>query len=216
MESWRTTALGIWTFSAILSLATSTQLHRSDGPASSRKLPLEVNMGTASIRLSDSCFVLNARLSAGDFFEGIEVSQTASGRQYHKGATALSVFPSKLKIRILAWPRNCTSPGMEVPAQSESVLQGLTLKAEWKTELKARPVGKVSTALRALSNQEWSEQSESKRLEDLGLPPLDPENKGIWLMEATIEDEKVPLTDSLTVSLFSDKGKLAARFSARL
>lgn len=181
-----------------------------------RTLSAEVNMGTASLSLSGTCLILNARLSAENFFEGVEVLKTASGRQYRKGPKVLTSFPPILRVRILAWPRRCSPLGLEDPSTSRALLEHLTARADWKTELKLRPADKMSFSCRELSNEEWNKMLDSKRFADMGLPPLEPEAKGIWLLEAIIEDHDVPLTDSLVLTLLSADGKFISRFSARM
>jgi len=160
--------------------------------------------------------MFGARFSAEDFFDDIAVLQTARGREYQKGALTISEFPSELKATILSWPMKCGKPELENPESARNALESIVLRAEWKTRRKARSVGKLAVTIRQMSAEEWKQRPDAKKLDDLGLQASDPTAKGIWILEAKIQDAHVPTTDSLTITLASTDGKRNARFSARL
>ena len=200
-------------------LALGVPVGSSQGPrhgTTVKTLSREVNMGTADGRISDTCFTFNARLSAGDFFDGMEISETASGRDYRKGLSAVNEFPPELTVVILGWPLKCGRSQIQNPQSAKVALESLLIKADWKVNLKARSLANLEVAIRPMSPEEWNQRADTKKLEDLGLEPSNPSYKGIWVLEATIRDTHIPLTDSLLVTLTLPGDKIVARFSARL
>jgi hypothetical protein len=173
-------------------------------------------MGTSHACTPNICFILNARLSAVDFFDGIEVFSSSAGREYRKGTQVIREFPSTMRVLILSWPLKTEKVGAVSPESAKIALESLVLRAEWKTGLTTRSVAKLDVSIRQMSAQEWRLRPETKTLEDLGIEPSDPSAKGIWIVEATIQDEHVPITDSLVVTIASGDGNYLARFSARV
>ena len=173
-------------------------------------------MGAARRRISGTCPVFAALLSADDFFEGLEVRQTPLGPEYRKGSQVMTEFPQRVNVSVKTWVWKCGTAQPEDPALAKSVLEKLRLEASWKSGMKTRPVKEWSVRLRKPSLQEWMEDPATKKLKEMGLEPRDPDADGVWLFELTIRDEKIPLSDSLIIIIKTEDGKLAARFAGRL
>lgn len=173
-------------------------------------------MGVAGpIRIGDSLVLFTGQLYAGDFFQGIEPSQTKYGRRFSKSSKTVTEFPSSLTVhldtRIVDSVRRIPQTG----DVAKSLLSHFRLSAKWKTGLALRDVKKIDWNFYRPSTEEWMQREDSKELSNLGLRVPDPVNQGLWIIEIRIEDEHVPLTDSLVIVVESEE-RLVARLSARL
>lgn len=184
--------------------------------ASKKLLSREIRMGVAGpIHIGDSYVLLTGYLRAGDFFEGIEVQQTENGRRFCKSSRTIMEFPPSLTVdidtRILKWEK--AAPQDQDVAKD--LLSRLHITAKWKTGLEVRDVKNIRRNYYRPSTEDWMAREDSKKLSALGLAIPDPGEQGLWIIRLQIEDDKVPLTDSLIIAVEND-GKLVGRLSARL
>ena len=184
-------------------------------PETTRILTREIPMGGAGpAQLGERCVIFAGRLSADNFFEGLEAQETSAGTEFTKDSHRMYEFPAQLDISVFTMPFHCRTDApdhlVELPREA---LEKLRIRAEWKTGLKLRPVKELKRTLRQPSQKEWMDRPETRKLEELGIH-TDP--TAVWVFALTIVDERVPLTDSLVVTLSSSEGKQIIRLSSRL
>jgi hypothetical protein len=190
----------------------SPQVSRS----ASDRLSREVSMGIAGpIRLESSSVLFTGMLSANDFFEGLQATQTDSGRRFSKGSSVVTEFPSSLTVRLDARVSEEETHRPQNEDTARVLLSHLRLTAKWKTGLVLRDVQSADWSFHRPTNEEWMARDDVKKLSNLGLRPPDPINQGLWTIDVRIKDDHVPLTDSLVIVIECEK-KFAARLSARL
>ena len=182
----------------------------------SDKLSREVWMGTVGpIQLESSSVLFTGMLSASDFFEGLQATQTDNGRRFATSSEIVTEFPSSLTVRLDARVYLSETYKPQNEDVAKALLSHLRLTAKWKTGLVLRDVKSMDWSFYRPTNDEWMARDDVKRLSNLGLRPPDPVRQGLWTIDVRIKDDHVPLTDSLVIVIESEE-KFAARLSARL
>lgn len=146
---------------------------------------------------SKICVAVLVGLESGDFFKGLTRMQTASGVQYRKGNTLIETFPDTLKILIRAKAIRCDlTPSWLGPRLNDHFMKSLRFEAASKRGLMSVPAEQISSSAYKV--------------------PFTESGPDQWAYELVIGLNKVPITDQLTVSVFSENGKLLTRITGGL
>jgi hypothetical protein len=147
------------------------------------------------------CIAFASFLTSGDFFEGLRPGDSAIGRRFFKGSEEVKEFPPELTVEVQAVMRDCSMfpPEPLNRAATEPFMSTLTFKANWKTGLQQRPVGKFSLQISPPDPSTWVEH---------GSPN--------WRYDLAIRSNGVPLTDHLVVEVYSETQEFLTRLSAHL
>jgi hypothetical protein len=167
-----------------------------------RKLQRDVPMGEGTIQISDSCLVVRAQMSAGDFFKEMQVTETPDGREYRKGPEVRTVFPEQLNVEVSLWAYKCGSDAGEDSERVKAILKGLRFIAAWK------PQGGLHTDHARVSSIELARPTELDAFADPGVMP--------WIIKINVVADHVPLSSDLELAIVSESKKLLTRFAARL
>ena len=137
--------------------------------------------------LQNSSVSLTASLGSGDFFVNLKRKKTPAGYEFTKKSQFVTLFPQKLKVEINIGGSYLSSPSI-------GKLSEVDFRAEWKRGDALRPVSSLSA--------------------ESGQRPFLETTVGIWHL-LTIQDNDVPLTDVLVVTMFKD-GDTLATFTSTL
>jgi hypothetical protein len=157
-----------------------------------------VPLGFGLVKFEDTCISFHASMSADDFFDGLERTETPRGPQFRKNSRILSNFPDDTSVEIWAYVERCSRQELRdlVPASATEFMRSLRFEAKWKRGVEFRSVEKLSIET---SPPSWNET---------GVSP--------WIFTLMMASKNVPLSDSLVVAVISEDGKKVASFSARL
>lgn len=167
------------------------------------KYGANVFMGLDFQRFEDACILFSAYMTAGQFFEGLEVTETASGRRFRKASQSASSYPERAVVRFRAVVWRCSAPPWEDPDPdlAKHIMISLRFEAQWKTGLELRPAEVLLMATsegpHQIRDTLWADKSYE------------------WIYDLSINSKDIPLTDHLILSAFSKDGKRLARLSAR-
>jgi hypothetical protein len=149
------------------------------------------------------CAAFASFLSSDEFFEGLEATETASGRMFHRRGEEVTVFPDSLSVEIKSSLSDCSivPPIPSVESVTTAFMSGLKFKTWWKTGFKERPVDVIS--FKSLPPQS-SVLSESEAVSP------------VWTFTIKIASKGIPLTDHLVVEIYSKDGAFLGRMAAHL
>jgi hypothetical protein len=153
-----------------------------------------VPVSAGQIRDKDVCINFNPVMTAGDFFDGLQRHETASGDQFRKNSQAVTTFPDQITVQVQTAVTVCDAD-LYTPAPLPSFFNGLQFKVQWKRGLTMRSVTQLVVQRVMFASQEG-------------------DNRLMFLLK--IRDHNVPLTDHLIISVMSPQGKLLTRMSGRL
>ena len=146
---------------------------------------------------SEICVALIVGLESGDFFDGISRTPSASGVQYRKGSVVVLTFPDTVKMLIRAKAVRCDlTPFLMGPRLDDHFMESLRFEAASKRELLSVPAAQISgTAFKVPFTELGPDQ---------------------WAYEVLIRLKQVPITNQLTLSVFSENGELLTRITGGL
>jgi hypothetical protein len=149
------------------------------------------------------CAAFASFISSDEFFEGLEATESASGRTFHRRGEEVTVFPDSLSVEIKSSLSDCSTvpPIASVASVTTAFMSGLTFKTWWKTGFKQRPVDVIS--FKSVPPQS-SALSESEPVSQ------------VWTFTIKIASKGVPLTDHLVVEIYSKDGAFLGRMAAHL
>jgi hypothetical protein len=178
------------------SLACSTVVH-SAATEQKRKYSKTVSFGVRRVHVDDACMTIYASLLAPDFFDNLERIQTPQGAEFRKKSDVVKTFPETIFVKIRAFVSKCGGGSTaEQEALSEvKLMESLSFEASWERDSETRTIGQVSI--------KRSPKTRSAFYHD-------------WVYELSVPSRDVPLTDHLTVSIFTQDGKSIASFTAAL
>jgi hypothetical protein len=153
-----------------------------------------VPVSAGQIRDKDVCINFNPVMTAGDFFDGLQRHENASGDQFRKNSQVVTTFPEQITVQVQTTVTVCDAD-LYTPAPLPSFFNGLQFKVQWKRGLAMRSVAQVVVQRVVFASQEG-------------------DNRLMFLLK--IRDHNVPLTDHLIISVMSPQGKLLTRMSGRL
>jgi hypothetical protein len=153
-----------------------------------------VPVSAGQIRDKDVCINFNPVMTAGDFFDGLQRHETASGDQFRKNSQVVTTFPDQITVQVQTAVVVCDAD-LYTPAPLPSFFNGLQFKVQWKRGLTMRPVAQIVVQRVMFASQEG-------------------DNRLMFLLK--IHDHNVPLTDHLIISVISPQGKLLTRMSGKL
>jgi hypothetical protein len=149
---------------------------------------------SGQIRDGKTCINFNPVMTAGDFFDGLQRRETASGDEFLKNSQIIRTFPDQITVQVQTAINICDAD-IYTAAPVPSFFNDLRFKAQWKRGLVMRAVSQV-TVQRVMFASE------------------DGNNRLMFLLK--IRDHDVPLTDHLIISVMSPQGKLLSRMSGKL
>jgi hypothetical protein len=153
-----------------------------------------VPVSAGQIRDKDVCINFSPVMTAGDFFDGLQRHETASGDQFRKNSQVVTTFPDQITVQVQTAVTVCDAD-LYTPAPLPSFFNGLQFKVQWKRGLTMRSVAQVAVQRVMFASQEG-------------------DNRLMFLLK--IRDHSVPLTDHLIISVISPQGKLLTRMSGKL
>src|ERR1700722_10870210 len=165
---------------------------QAPGPIVEYKEVVPVSAG--QIRDKDVCINFSPVMTAGDFFDGLQRHETASGDQFRKNSQVVTTFPDQITVQVQTAVTVCDAD-LYTPAPLPSFFNGLQFKVQWKRGLAMRSVAQVVVQRVMFASQEG-------------------DNRLMFLLK--IHDHNVPLTDHLIISVISPQGKLLTRMSGKL
>jgi hypothetical protein len=185
------TILRVLTISAVL-LTLPSAFGQAPPPIVEYKEVVPITSG--QIRDGKTCVNFNPVMTAGDFFDGLQRREKASGDEFLKNSQVVRTFPDQITVQIQTSITVCDAD-IYTAAALPSFFNGLQFKAQWKRGLAMRAVSQV-TVQRVMFASE------------------DGNNRLMFLLK--IRDHDVPLTDHLIISVVSPQGKLLSRMSGKL
>lgn len=156
-----------------------------------------------------SCFRLNGRAFAPDFFENLKREDSTLGTFFHRGHDIVTQFPARLHVSFLLYDRPCSIELMQTGTQAyltRATVSNLRLSFYWKRGMDLRPATGVVPA-----------HFEIRRIPPYATEYADqlPE-KFEWIFEFDVPSAGVPLTDSLVIVMHTPDGYVAARAALRM
>jgi hypothetical protein len=149
------------------------------------------------------CAAFASFINSDDFFDGLEATETASGRTFRRRGKEVTVFPDSLSVEINSSLSDCSIiPPMPAAASvTAAFMSGLIFKTWWKTGFKERQVDVISFKAMPPQAEVWSESE-----------PISP----VWTFTMKIASKGVPLTDHLIVEIYSKDGAFLGRMAEHL
>ncbi len=149
---------------------------------------------SGQIRDGKTCINFDPVMTAGDFFDGLQRRETASGDEFLKNSQIVRSFPDQITVQIQTSITVCDAD-IYTAAAVPSFFNGLQFKAQWKRGLAMRTVSQIAVQRVMFASE-------------------DGDNRLMFLLK--IRDHNVPLTDHLIISVMSPQGKLLSRMSGKL
>ncbi len=143
-----------------------------------------VPFGSLSLPRDKPCAVLNADLSAGKFFNGLERIRKSHQIEFRKDHQTILVYPDLIVMEVATFG-GCGSGPDSLAAPLPPELQNLRFKAKWIGSVQ-RDAGYVHSEL---LTEPWTELGHPRQFYRLEIPAKD-----------------VPLIDDLEVRIFSQDG----------
>lgn len=153
-----------------------------------------VPLSSGEIREGNTCVYLGPVMSAGEFFDGLQRTETPAGDVFRKNAGVVQTFPDAITVQVQVGISVCNAD-IYTPAPAPSFVSGMQFKAQWKRGLAMRPVAQL-------------------RVQRIPFMAEEGDNRMMYVLK--IHDKDVPLTDHLIISVISPQGKLLSRMSGRL
>jgi len=162
-----------------------------------------VPIDSVTLRNENLCVPLEAFLTSGDFFDGLEAAETPSGRKFHKNSQEITEYPDEITLLVRARTDCSTSPYDPAdPMNSKRIkdfILSLSFSLDWQTQLDRKPIEGFSTDL---------------------LPPpssvLADQTAPAWSYVITLNTKGVPLTDHLVITVHSGADKFVTRMAVHL
>jgi hypothetical protein len=153
-----------------------------------------VPLSSGQIRDGNTCVYLGPAMSAGEFFDGLQRTESANGDVFRKNAQVVQTFPDAITVQVQVGISVCNAD-IYTPAPAPSFVNGMQFKVQWKRGLVMRPVAQL-------------------RVQRIPFMAEEGDNRMLFVLK--IHDKDVPLTDHLIVSVISPQGKLLSRMAGRL
>jgi len=151
------------------------------------------------------CVPLEASLTSGDFFDGLEAAETPSGRKFHKNSEEITEYPDEITLLVRARTDCSTSPYDPAdPMNSKRIkdfILSLSFSLDWQTQLDRKPIEGFSSDLLPPPSPVVAEQEQSAPA---------------WSYILTLNTKDVPLTDHLVITVHSEADKLVTRMAVHL
>ena len=166
-------------------------------PPDNKTYTKSVLIGTDVIPDGQHKLFLAADLTADGFFDGLRRKEIANGQvEFSKDGNRIFEYPSDISVELLCWANRARFlPGIDPQDNYSGVCESLDVQVQWKRNLQMRPVKEFKLERRGL-------ESVAQRKH--------------WRYFIHVNDERVPLTDQLVISVLTSEGKFVTRFSSRL
>jgi hypothetical protein len=153
-----------------------------------------VAMSTGEIRKGEICADFYPDLQSDEFFNGLQRIDGGRTSEFRKYSRPVTAYPPHLTIQIDVRVNVCDA-NIYTPAVAPDFLKTLHFKVQWKRQLYLRPVASFSVE---------------------SVPLHVDEDQGRRLLVVQIRDNNsVPLTDHLVLTILSPEGKILSRMVAR-
>jgi hypothetical protein len=153
-----------------------------------------VAMSTGQIRKGEICADFYPDLESDEFFNGLQRIDGDRTSEFRKYSRAVTSYPAHLTIQIDVRINVCDA-NIYTPAVAPDFLKTLHFKVQWKRELYLRPVASYAVE---------------------SVPLNVSEDDGRRLLVVQIRDNNnIPLTDHLVLTILSPEGKILSRMVAR-
>jgi hypothetical protein len=151
-------------------------------------------MSTGQIRKGEICADFYPDLESDEFFNGLQRIDGDRTSEFRKYSRAVTTYPAHLTIQIDVRINVCDA-NIYTPAVAPDFLKTLHFKVQWKRELYLRPVASYAVE---------------------SVPLNVSEDDGRRLLVVQIRDNNnIPLTDHLVLTILSPEGKILSRMVAR-
>jgi hypothetical protein len=158
---------------------------------------------------SVTCFRLQGRVTAPQFFDRFLRIDDADGTHYQSGVGTVTEFPDELRLIFRIYDEPCPAQLQHLSPReylTPEILGTLRMALYWKHGVELRPLNtftkKFSTVIPIQPYNTMSSEELPARYE--------------WSYEFTLPGTGVPLTDSLIIVLQTADGRVAARVAGRL
>jgi hypothetical protein len=141
-------------------IAASTGAQTAHVAPRHKKFSREIPMGASRSSIGNTCFIISSRVSAANFFDGLEVTRTQTEAEFQKDSQRVMEFPEVLKSKLRFLITKCSEKTLETQDASRDFLEHLTFKVKWKRGLDTRPVRQFSSIIRKPTSSDLSEQIE--------------------------------------------------------
>jgi hypothetical protein len=155
----------------------------------------EVLFGSTFLRFPDSCTTIVGEVTAGDFFDRLERTDSAQGAQFSLGKEPVESFPDRFTVTIQTLAMPCPSPK---PADVAPTIDISSLKFETQWSQGGPKIVVPDSAVTLNYFPEWGERSTGHRY------------------SFDVNRATHSLTDTLGVTLLTAKGEKVAQFKVDL
>jgi hypothetical protein len=156
-----------------------------------------------------TCFKLEGRASAPDFFDDFKRIDDGNGTEYQSSQKIVTEFPEELRVSFMMFDIPCRSrmlqPGPRIYLTQE-MMKSLRFSFYWKRGIELRH---IEIFKRDAAKAELIEPFNTESKEELP-------TRYRWFLQYTIPSAGVPLTDRLVLIIRTPDGHRAARVAARL
>jgi hypothetical protein len=156
-----------------------------------------------------TCFRLDGRVTAPDFFDDFKRIDGENGTEYRSGKEIVTEFPEELHVAFemfdIPCKRNTLQPGPRKYLTQE-LMRSLRFSFYWKRGIELRHIENLKLPA---ATAELIEPFNTESKEELP-------KRYRWILEFDIPSAGVPLTDRLVLIIRTADGRRAARVAARL
>lgn len=156
-----------------------------------------------------TCFRLDGRVSAPDFFDNFKRIDDENGTEYRSGNEIVTEFPESLSVGFVMFDIPCKSQINEPGPRkylTQEMMKSLRFSFYWKRGIELRHIENLKPPV---ATAELIEPFNKESKEELP-------KRYRWSLEYTIPSAGVPLTDRLVLIIRTPDGHRAARVAARL
>jgi hypothetical protein len=160
--------------------------------------------------LSDlTCFRLDGRVTAPDFFDDFKRTDDESGTEYRSNREIVTEFPKELHVAFVMFDIPCKTQALQPGPRkylTQEMMKSLRFSFYWKRGIELRHIENLRPpAATAEPVEPFNTESKEE------LP-----TKYRWILEFDVPSAGVPLTDRLVLIIHTPDGRRAARVAARL
>jgi hypothetical protein len=156
-----------------------------------------------------TCFRLDGRVAAPDFFDDFKRMDDENGTEYRSGKEVVTEFPEALHVTFVIFDIPCKSRELQPSPRrylTQEIMKSLRFSFYWKRGVEMRHLENLKPPA---ATAEIVEPFNTESKEELP-------KRYRWILEFNIPSASVPLTDRLVLIIRTPDGRRAARVAARL
>jgi hypothetical protein len=156
-----------------------------------------------------TCFRLDGRVAAPDFFDEFKRIDDENGTEYRSGKEVVTEFPEALHVAFVMFDIPCKRETLEPGPRkylTKEMMKSLRFSFYWKRGIELRHIENLKPPA---ATAELIEPFNTESKEELP-------KRYRWTLEFHIPSAGVPLTDRLVLIIRTTEGRRAARVAARL